>query len=261
MKQRITIFIFGLVIISLCKAQEAKTFISFDDTKIVYTDEGEGKPVLLIHGFINSRKSWERTELKKDLLANGYRVIIPDLRGSGDSDKPHDDESFSQNAEVTDLIFLMADLKISKYDVIGYSRGSILTAKLMTLDKRIKKVVLGGMGADFTNRYWKRRLMFRDAFNGIVTEETKGAVDYAKSIDADLRCLYLQQKHQSFTSKTALSHVKNKVLVIVGDEDMDNGDPAELANIFKKGELAIIPGDHNNTSKTKAFSETIIDFL
>lgn len=240
---------------------QTKSFQSFDDTKIVYTDEGDGKPVLLIHGFINSRKSWDKTELKKDLIAKGYRVIVPDLRGNGDSDKPHDDDAYSQNAEVTDLMFLMVHLRISKYEVIGYSRGSILAAKLLTLDRRVKKAVLGGMGIDFTNPNWDRRIMFRNAFNGIVTEETKEAVDYAKSIGADLKSLYLQQKHQSVTSKKSLSKVKIKVLVIAGDKDIDNGDPVELQKAIPKGKLKIVKGEHNGTYKTKAFSEAILSFL
>ena len=75
-KSLLTLFLFT----SITSAQ-TKYFTSFDDVKIAYTDEGKGKPVLLIHGFINTRKSWDNTALKKDLLENGYRVIIPDLRG------------------------------------------------------------------------------------------------------------------------------------------------------------------------------------
>ncbi len=66
--------------------QSYKTFKSFDQVSIAYTDEGNGSPVLLIHGFISSGVSWSQTQLKKDLLEKGYRVIIPDLRGNGNSD-------------------------------------------------------------------------------------------------------------------------------------------------------------------------------
>ena len=250
-----------LMFMAMSTYAQSKSFQSFDDTKIVYTDEGEGYPILLIHGFINTRKSWDNTALKKDLLAKGYRVIVPDLRGNGDSDKPHDNEAYAQNAEVTDLMFLMVHLRIRKYNVVAYSRGSILAAKLLTLDKRVKKAVLGGMGIDFTQPNWDRKIMFRDAFNGKVTEETKGAVEYAKSIDADLKSLYLQQKYQSVTSKKALALVKAKVLVIAGDEDTDNGDPAELQKAIPKSKLKIVKGDHNGTYKTKPFSEAILSFL
>ncbi len=261
MQIKIQTITFFFMLCAIGNYAQTKSFQSFDDIKIVYTDEGGGKPVLLIHGFMDSRKSWDKTELKKKLLAKGYRVIVPDLRGNGDSDKPHDDDAYSQNAEVTDLMFLMVHLRIGKYEVVGYSRGSILAAKLITLDRRVKKAVLGGMGSDFTKPNWNRRIMLRNAFNGIVTEETKGVVDYAKSIGADLKCLYLQQKHQSVTSKKALARVKIKVLVIAGNEDTDNGDPAELQRAIPKSKLKIVKGDHNGTYKTKAFSEAILSFL
>ena len=223
-------FITVILFFCICSSYaQTKYFTSFDDTKIAYTDEGEGKPILLIHGFINTRKSWDNTALKKDLLEKGYRVIVPDLRGSGDSDKPHDDDAYLQDAEVIDLMFLLLELKIKKYSAIGYSRGSIILAKLMTKDGRLKKAILGGIGFDFTNPNWKRRIAFRDAFNGKVTEETKGAVAYAKSVEADLRCLYLQQKHQSVTTTRQLKYVKAKVLVLVGDQDKDNGDAVALS--------------------------------
>lgn len=236
-------------------------FTSFDGTKIAYLDEGDGKPVVLVHGFINTKNSWDKTELKKNLLEKGYRVISVDLRGNGESDKPKNDKAYAENAEVKDLMALIDFLKIKKYKAVGYSRGSIVLAKLLTKDKRIKKAVLGGMGIDFTNPDWSRRILFAEAFDGSVTEETKGAVDYAKSIDADLRSLHLQQKYQPVTTKKELSEIKKKVLVIAGDEDLDNGDPSKLQQALPKGKLRIVKGDHNGTYKTKAFSNTVLDFL
>lgn len=240
---------------------QTKYFTSFDDTKIAYTDEGEGRPVLLIHGFINTRKHWDKSELKKELLAKGYRVIVPDLRGNGDSDKPQDEEAYSQDSEVLDLMFLMVELKIRKYWAIGYSRGSILLARLMTKDRRVKKAVLGGMGIDFTNASWSRRILFRDAFNGKTNEETQGAVDYAKSIGADLRSLYLQQKYQPVTTKKQLAQIKIKVLVVAGDQDLDNGAPEKLHEVIPKSKLKIVPGGHNNTYKSFEFAQAILDFF
>lgn len=253
--------LFGLLFLSAHSYGQTKYFTSFDDTKIAYTDEGKGKPVLLIHGFINTRKNWDKSKLKKDLLAEGYRVIIPDLRGNGDSDKPQDDEAYKQDSEVLDLMFLMVELKIRKYWAVGYSRGSILLARLMTKDRRLKKAVLGGMGIDFTNPTWNRRIMFRDAFNGKTNEQTQGAVDYAKSIRADLRSLYLQQKYQPVTTKRQLAQIKIKVLVVAGDEDLDNGNPSALHKVIPKSKIKIVKGDHNNTYKSSEFAKAILDFL
>jgi pimeloyl-ACP methyl ester carboxylesterase len=240
-----------------------KYFTSFDGIKIAYTDEGDGFPVLLIHGFISTRTSWNGTELKKDLLLKGYRVIIPDLRGNGESGKPHNGEAYANNAEVKDLVLLTSHLKIQKYYALGYSRGAIVLAKLLTMDKRIKKSVMGGMGADFTNPNWSRRIMFAEAFNGKahLYPETAGAVQYAKSIGTDTVVLYYLQKHQPETSIKELKKINTPVLVIAGDKDTDNGTPASLKALLKKGELKIVSGAHNETHKTKDFSQAVIAFL
>ena len=79
---------FAYVICVFRMSAQTNFFQSFDGTQISYIDEGSGETVLLIHGFLNSGKSWENTKLKKDLLEKGYRIIIPDLRGCGQSDKP-----------------------------------------------------------------------------------------------------------------------------------------------------------------------------
>lgn len=124
---------------------------SFDNTKIAYTDDGTGEVVLLIHGFISSGSSWNKTELKRQLLETGYRVIIPDLRGNGKSDKPQNAEAYKNDAEIKDLIALMDHLNIKSLKAVGHSRGSIVLAKLITKEVRITKAVFGGMGADFTD--------------------------------------------------------------------------------------------------------------
>ncbi len=236
-------------------------FTSFDGTTIAYVDEGDGFPVVLLHGFINSKASWDKTVLKKELPKNGYRVIAPDLRGNGDSDTPQNDSAYADNAEVKDLKSLLDTLNIEKCFVVGYSRGSIVLAKWLTQEKRIEKAILGGMGADFTDPNWDRRLVFAAAFDGNITAETQGAVTYAKSIGADLRSLHLQQKYQPVTSMEELSELQQKVLVIAGDMDKDNGSPKQLKEAIPNGVLAIVPGNHNNAYKNEAFSAKIIAFL
>lgn len=236
-------------------------FSSFDATRIAYTDEGVGKPVVLLHGFMNSGSSWNQTVLKKELLHQGYRVIIPDLRGNGQSDAPHSEEAYANDAEIKDIIALANNLDLKKYDVVGYSRGSIVLAKLLTMDKRIKKAVIGGMGIDFTNPNWERRIMFAEAFAGNSTPETQGTVTYAKSIGADLKVLHLLQKYQPVTSMEELAKIKAKVLVIAGKEDRDNGNPLDLKNAIPQSKITLVKGDHGGTYKNTAFSEAISSFL
>jgi pimeloyl-ACP methyl ester carboxylesterase len=238
-------------------------FESFDNTRISYTDEGKGEAVILIHGFIVNSSHWQNTALKKLLLDKGYRVIIPDLRGNGHSDRPQNEDAYKNNAEVKDLIALADHLNLSSYVAIGYSRGSIVLAKLLTEETRITKAVLGGMGIDFTNPEWERRIAFADAFTGRKKpdEMTRGAIDYARSINADIRVLGFLQDYQPVTSPAELQRIDTETLVICGDLDRDNGDPEELKNQLPNSKLIIVTGDHNNTYKQSNFAEAIIDFL
>ncbi len=259
----LSFFLLSLSSLWLHAQQDIQYFRSFDKTRIAYTDEGKGAPVVLIHGFISSGSSWNKTALKKALLDQGYRVIVPDLRGNGNSDKPQKSKAYARDAEIKDLKKLADQLNLKSYTAIGYSRGSIVLAKLLTKDNRVKKAVLGGMGLDFTNPDWPRRILFADAFSGraALTGETEGAVNYAKSIGADIKVLGHLQDHQPVTPLKELKKVAIPILVIAGGDDHDNGEPMELKEVFPNSELIIIPGDHNNTYKQENFSESVMGFL
>lgn len=239
-----------------------KAYTTFDGINISYLIGGAGEPVLLVHGFINSAASWEKTALTNQLLSQGYQVIIPDLRGNGESDKPQTDEGYVGDAEVKDLSALVDHLNLDRLMAVGYSRGSIVLAKWLTTEQRVYRAVIGGMGLDFTNPDWDRRLAFADAFGGgELTDLTRGAVEYAKSINADLRSLHLQQKHQPVTSKEAIRDIRIPISVVAGNEDLDNGFPGRLEELFPKGKLTIIPGDHNTTYRTEVFGAAVMAFL
>lgn len=266
------IFLFlGAFVIKHSKAQnnslnakfpvDSGYFSSFDGTKIYYEVCGEGKPVLLIHGFIVNGDSWKRTALYSDLLNNGYKVITLDMRGNGKSGKPHDSTAYDNDAEAKDIMLLMKLLRADKYSVVGYSRGSIITARLLVFDKRIQAAVLGGMGIDFTNPLWPRRIEFYRALMGDSIPELKGMVNYVQQQGLDQRALAYLQRSQPSTSKEALSEITQPVLVISGSEDADNGSAKELAKILPNSTLGSCPGDHNHASATPEFSKEVIGFL
>ena len=234
---------------------------SFDGTKIWYEVRGTGEPVVLVHGFIVNGESWKRTALYTDLIKAGYQVITFDLRGNGRSDKPHEAAAYANDAEAKDIMGLLNTLKIKQYAVVGYSRGSIITARLLVLDKRVKKAVLGGMGTDFTNPEWPRRKLFYRALAGDSVPELAQMVSYVKKSGLDQQALALLQKEQPSTPTETLKQVQQPVLVICGSEDSDNGNAAALATLFTHGVYKATPGDHNNASKTPEFSAAIIQFI
>jgi pimeloyl-ACP methyl ester carboxylesterase len=247
----------------ICQSEREPLFKSFDGTMIHYDVKGEGRPVVLLHGFISNSNSWKNSKLVSALVTAGFKVVTLDLRGNGLSDKPHEVSAYENNAEIKDVMALMKFLGFKKYDVIGYSRGAILVARMLTLDKNIRTAVLGGVGVDFTNPQWERRKMFEEAFSGKahLHPETQGAVAYAKSVKADTLVLGILQKVQPSTSKEALEKVKKPVLVIAGNEDIDNGQPADLAKLIPNAVFKTVPGNHNNASHSAEFAEAIISFL
>lgn len=239
-------------------------FKSFDQSSIYYEDLGQGEAVVLLHGFINTSKNWLNGKLPEALIAKGYRVIIPDLRGNGLSSKPHDLSAYTDHAEIKDVVALMQQLGIEHYHIVGYSRGAILAADLIAnYPNNILSATLGGMGLDFTNPEWPRRRMFAEAFAGKSHQypETKGAIDWAKKTGADTICLSLQQYAQPSTSPKELASLSMPVLVIAGDEDKDNGDPKLLADNIPKSQLTIIKGNHNQSHSTQAFADAVTNFI
>jgi pimeloyl-ACP methyl ester carboxylesterase len=234
---------------------------SFDGTKIYYEVRGKGKPVVLVHGFMNNGDNWKRSVLYSDLLLHGYQVITLDQRGNGKSDKPHNEEAYTNDAEAKDILSLLKSLNIGKYKAIGYSRGSIITARLLVLDKNLTAAVLGGMGDGFTNPQWPRRLMFYRALSGENVPELQTAMENVKKSGLDRTALTYQQKYQPSTPPSELKKLKQPVLVISGSEDNDNGSAEELAKMIPKSTVLRVPGVHNNTSRTQPFADAVVSFL
>lgn len=87
--------------------------------ELFYEDHGTGKPVVLIHGWPLSGRSWEKQV--PVLLAAGHRVITYDRRGFGDSSRPASGYDYDTFAE--DLHSLMTELDLRDVTLVGFSMG------------------------------------------------------------------------------------------------------------------------------------------
>lgn len=127
-------------------ARKEGQYFDSDGVKIHYTVQGEGEPVILVHGFaFNADLNW-RAPGVIDALAKSYKVIALDNRGHGLSGKPTDVESYGEKMP-EDIIRLMDHLKIEKAHVIGYSMGGFITLKLTTMyPERLLSSAPCGMG-------------------------------------------------------------------------------------------------------------------
>ena len=135
-------------------------------------------------------------------------------------------------------------------------------SRLMVLDKRVHKAVMGGMGADYTNPEWPRRI---HAYKALMGDTTLHDVDdmmvWIRKNNFDNLALAYQQKHQPSTSKQELAKVKIPVLLIDGTEDFTNGDVKDLQKLIPTSTMVSVPGDHNSAGNTIQFSTAILDFL
>ncbi|MBB5396614.1 alpha/beta fold hydrolase [Mucilaginibacter sp. AK015] len=257
------------LIIALCcsftlyaQQPEGKFFTSFDGTKIYYEVKGDGYPVILVHGFTGTSQGWKHGSLYPALLQDGYKVVILDQRGNGLSDKPHTDAGYANDAEAKDIMGLATSLGFKKYAVVGYSRGSIITSRLMVLDKRVDKAVMGGMGADYTNPGWPRRIHAYKALMGDTTiHDVDDMMVWIRKNNFDTLALAFQQKHQPSTSKQEFAKVKIPVLLIDGTEDNTNGDVSILQKMISRSKIVSVPGNHNTAANTIQFASAIINFL
>ncbi len=236
-------------------------FTSFDSVKIHYEVKGRGKPVLLIHGFTGSGSDWKYKPLTDSLLAHGFMVIMPDLRGNGLSDQPTVPEAYANNAEAKDLIGLLRFLGIREYDAVGYSRGSIILASLLVRDKGCKRAVIGGMGADFTNPEWPRRIGFYHALMNDTIPGYEGFRKYIAQKGLNPLVLACQQKEQPSTSAEELARLTLPVLIICGDQDTDNGKGSDLQLLIPNATFVEVPGNHNTSAWTPEFAGKVLSFL
>jgi pimeloyl-ACP methyl ester carboxylesterase len=236
-------------------------FKSFDGTNIHYVVAGNGPLVVLVHGFTGDGLSWTRSPLWPSLLAAGFQVAALDLRGNGTSDKPHDEAAYANDAEAKDIAHLVDTLGATRFSVVGYSRGAIIAARVLVLDRRIERGVLGGMGLDFTNPEWPRRKAFYDALSGKDVPELAAMVQSVRDRGLDQSALALSQKQQPSTSLAELKALTVPVLVIAGDRDADNGSADDLARAIPGAVKATVPGDHGSASRTQSFADRVVQFL
>src|SRR6202047_1837755 len=102
-----------------------------NDVEIAYLDEGEGDPILLVHGFASTKNvNWVYPTWVSELKKNGRRVIAFDNRGHGDSGKLYDAEAYHIGTMASDVTALMDHLNIERADIMGYSLGARMTAWL-----------------------------------------------------------------------------------------------------------------------------------
>lgn len=107
--------------------------------------EGEGPPVLLLHGFPDDHTVW-RHQIPA-LVAAGYRVIAPDTRGAGDSDMPPREADYAIDRLVRDMIAVLDALGVRRVRLIGHDWGAVIGWHLALLHpERVERYIALSVG-------------------------------------------------------------------------------------------------------------------
>ena len=105
--------------------------VEADGVGIEYQVTGQGRPVVLLHGFPDSGRLWRHQV--PALAGAGFQVVVPDLRGYGRSDKPEAIESYSIPLLAGDVLAILAELEIGRAHVVGHDWGAALAWVLASL--------------------------------------------------------------------------------------------------------------------------------
>ncbi|UUL83619.1 alpha/beta fold hydrolase [Sphingomonas qomolangmaensis] len=243
-------------------------FTSFDGTKIAWTEVGEGSPVVLIHGYMSdAHTNWVRYGHAAKIAAAGRRVIMPDLRGHGHSDRPHDPAAYPADALAMDGEALIAHLGLTDYDLGGYSLGARTAMRMLArgIVPAPKRVVFAGMGLEGLLDTHRRAGHFRDILDNLGSYERgspKWMVEaFLKTTKGDP--VALRHVIDTFvdSSREQVLAVEQPVLVLAGEEDDDNGSHAELAAMLANATLVEVPGGHMSSVTKPEMGDALAAFL
>jgi pimeloyl-ACP methyl ester carboxylesterase len=247
---------------------ETHRFTSFDGVELAWHETGDpaGRPLVLIHGYFSTAEvNWIKYGHAEKLAAKGFRVILPDLRGHGQSDKPHDPAAYPPDVLMRDGMALIAHLGLTDYDLGGYSLGGRTTLRMLVNGARPRRAILCGMGlAGLTDtqgrgRYFHRVLTNLGTFERGTTEWMTEA--FLKTTKGDPEALLLILNTFVNTSEEEIAAIDLPALVVTGVEDFDNGSAEAVAELLPKGRFVEIPGNHMSAVSRPELADAIVDFL
>ena len=147
-------------------------FRSFDGAELAWREVGEGRPVVLLHGFFSdAQTNWIRYGHAAAIAAKGFRVIMPDLRAHGSSVRPHQASSYPVDVLADDAFALTHELNLTEFDLGGYSLGGRTVVRMLVRGARPRRAIVAGMGLSGLTDTGKRSNHFKNILDNLGTFE------------------------------------------------------------------------------------------
>jgi pimeloyl-ACP methyl ester carboxylesterase len=234
---------------------------------------GESGTVVLIHGFATNRaENWRRLGWYGAFERKGWRCVALDLRGHGESDKPHEAAAYARDDMAGDVVALIDHLDMGRVDLMGYSMGSHLGLAVAAAHQdRVANLILGGVGArmlgdepsPFGGTMTMAQAMRADDPATITEPLLRGFRQFAENQGEDRLALAACGEGRGGDLKAGdLQRLTMPVLVVAGSRDEIAGDPRVLADLIPGAKSVTLSAcDHFSALPHALFKAAVFDFL
>ena len=240
-----------------------------DGVEIAFIDEGQGEPIVLIHGFASNKEvNWVAPGWMTTLTRAGRRAIALDNRGHGASAKLYEPAAYHSAVMADDVRALLDHLDLPRADVMGYSMGARITAFVaLAHPDRVRAAVLGGLGVRLVEGVGLPDTI-AEALEAPALADVADPTAYvfrafAEQTKSDLRALAACMRGSRQTlSRSEVAQIAVPLMVAVGEKDQIAGSPEALAALIPGAKALIIPGrDHMLAVGDRVFKSAVVEFL